>query len=510
MDERQAHALRDRVWGCVPVTGQAFAALLSLLDVEPSDIVETACVTTGERSRMLLNPDFVARHCRTDEHLAMLVLHELYHVVLGHTRLYPRVTPAQNWAFDCLINAQLCRLFPQPAYTSFFAQLVGDADGPGRLLAPPAGWAHDLPEVRARLLRNEAVRADPLLGDAHWRLYDDDAITTEELYRVLAKIAETAIGGQEDEDTTGEGSSDEGTPPDQPARDCASGRHKTGDDSSGTSFSTGSGFGENPRRGVRPPWTLLGDHASDDADTLHPDALREVRDIIARWPMVERRSGRDQGRLIECTEVTLGRRRVEAVRVLRRALTLAADRAGAGLAHRPERTTVDTILPFDTGRDRRAAIVRTLGGEPLLCAGQAVAIAATPLDRVRVYLDLSGSMDGVLPPLYAALAQVLDLVEPRVHGFSTRIGTLTHAQLRQGVRLSDGGTEIDAVTGHLLDGPARRAVIVTDGWVGRIPEDHLRRLREKRVRLVAVVTAGGDPSFATDAGYPVIRLPELR
>lgn len=510
MDERQAQALRDRVWGCVPVTGQAFAALLSLLDVEPSDTVETACVTTGERSRMLLNPDFVARHCRTDEHLAMLVLHELYHVVLGHTRLYPRVTPAQNWAFDCLINAQLCRLFPQPAYTSFFAQLVGDSDGPGRLLAPPVGWAHDLPQVRARLLRNEAVRAAPLLGDAHWRLYDDDAITVEELYRLLEKVAETTIEWQEDEHTSGERSSGEATSTEQPARDCASGRHSTRDASSGEPPSAGGGCAESRRRGIRPPWTLLGDHATDDGGTLNPDVLREVRDIVARWPMVERRSGRDQGRLIERTEVTLGRRRVEAVRVLRRALTRVADRAGAGRAHRPERTTVDTVLPFDTGRDRRAAIVRTLGGEPLLCAGQAVAIAATPLGRVRVYLDLSGSMEGVLPPLYAALAQVLDLVEPRVHGFSTRIGTLTHAQLRQGVRLSDGGTDIAAVTGHLLDGGARRALIVTDGWVGRIPADHLRRLREKRVRLVAVVTADGDPSFATDAGYPVIRLPDLR
>lgn len=510
MDERLTHALRDRVWGCVPVTGQAFAALLSLLDVEPSDTVETACVTTGDRSRMLLNPDFVARHCRTDEHLAMLVLHELYHVVLGHTRLYPRVTPAQNWAFDCLINAQLCRLFPQPAYTTFFAGLVGDAHGPGRLLAPPAGWAHDLPPAIALRLRRQAVRADPLLGDAHWRLYDDDAITTEELYRVLERIAESEIFEEANEHTSGEGSSGEGIPPEEPSRDGPSGRQATGDASSGASSAAGAGSDENPRRGVRPPWTLLGDHTSEESDTLHPDALREVREIVARWPMVERRSGRDQGRLIERTEVTLGRRRVEAVRVLRRALTLAADRAGAGLAHRPEPTAVDTVQPFDTGRDRRAAIVRTLGGEPLLCAGQTVAIAATPLDRVRVYLDLSGSMDGVLPPLYAALAQVLDLVEPRVHGFSTRIGTLTHAQLRQGVRLSDGGTEIDAVTAHLLDGRARRAVIVTDGWVGRIPAAHLRRLREKRVRLVAVVTAGGDSSFATDAGYPVIRLPDLR
>ena len=478
------NALPDRVWGCVPVTGQAFAALLSLLDIEASEAIPSACVTTGERSRMLLNPRFVETHCRTDEHLSMLVLHELHHVVLGHTRLYPRVTPAQNWAFDCLINAQLCRLFPHPRYTTFFTQFTDAAVGPGRLLAPPQGWERHLPDAIAAQRRREAVLADPRLGDAHWRLYDDDSITTEELYRLLHSVA------------TSPGEGDDARTPD------------------GALPGAESSPGEAPRggaqRGSEPDWTLLGNHESDEADALHPDALREVREIVARWPMVERRSGRDQGRLLERTEVTLGQRRNAAVRALRRGLALAAQRTGEKGPQRLARGAMDTVEPVDSGRDRKAAVVRMLGGEPLLHAGSALARIPAPQDRVRVYLDLSGSMDGVLEPLYAALAQVLDQVELRVHGFSTQIGTLTRAELRRGVRLSDGGTGIDAVTGHLLEGRVRAAVIVTDGWVGRIPDDHLHRLRQRRVRLVAVVTSDGDPSFATAAGCPVIRLPALR
>ena len=136
--ETRGNTLAERIHACVPVTGQAYAKLLGLFSVEVSDSVPTACVTTGARSRLLVNPDFVARHCRTDEHLAMLVLHELYHVLLGHTRLYPRVSMAQNWAFDCLINAQLCRLFPSARYTTFFTQFTQQASGPVVLLAPPA------------------------------------------------------------------------------------------------------------------------------------------------------------------------------------------------------------------------------------------------------------------------------------------------------------------------------------------------------------------------------------
>ncbi|MCL4747464.1 MAG: hypothetical protein KJZ83_18915 [Burkholderiaceae bacterium] len=145
----------------------------------------------------------------------------------------------------------------------------------------------------------------------------------------------------------------------------------------------------------------------------------------------------------------------------------------------------------------------------MLFATQLTRDGFEPVDRVRVYLDLSGSMEDVLAPLYAALAGCLDLVEPVIYGFSTGIAPLTHANLRSGLRPTTGGTEIDAVSAHLLASPARRALVVTDGWVGRIPADHLQRMRKRRVRLAAAISAGGDGTFAKDAGYPVFTLPAL-
>lgn len=439
---RVARQLRERIHACVPVTHQAFGKLLSLLSIEASDEVPTACVTTGARSRLLVNPEFVARHCRTDEHLAMLVLHELYHVLLGHTRLYPRVTPAQNWAFDCLINAQLCRLFPDPRHTSFFAQRVDGAEGPALLLGPPAQWRANRPDGG----RPPAGQCSAL-SDTHWRLYSDESVTTEELYRLLERVAVVS--------------------------------------------------GELP---------LLGNHADADVP-LHPEALREVRDIVARWPMLERRSGRDQGGAMHEERVPPGARRAQAVRVLRQAIARAAGRPGHGLAQRIGASTTPRLAPFDTGHDRRAAVQRLLGAEPLFAAGESVVRQRSPVERVRVYLDVSGSMDDVLPALYAALASCLDLVEPIVWGFSTDIGALTHAQLRAGVKLGTGGTEIGTVTGHLLACSARRALIVTDGWVGKVPDDHRAALARRRVRLVAALTHQGDAAFADAIGAPVLRLP---
>jgi hypothetical protein len=487
------NTLEDRIHACVPVTGQAFAKLMSLMSVEESRDIDTASVTTGSRSRLLVNPDFVAEHCRSDDHLAMLVLHELYHVLLGHTRLYRRVTPAQNWAFDCLINAQLCRLFPHPRHTSFFARFVADASGPALLLGPPEGWQPMAPgngaqqsspprlappdfaqENGAADRYGEGARA-LRLRDAHWRLYAEESVTTEELYELLERI----------EVTDGE----------------LAGLPLLGD------------HGDRSDRGD-------GHDAQDDdpATPLHPEVLREVRDIVARWPMVTERSGRDQGASLHEQRVSRVERNRQAAAVLRRALAWAANAGGAPGGWRRDEADTPALLPFDSGRDRRGAVQRLLGAEPLLWAGETRATGRAPADRVRVYLDVSGSMEGAIAPLYAALAGSLDLVEPRIHGFSTEIAPLTHAQLRAGLRLTTGGTEIEAVTAHLLGHgakgspnarPPRRALIVTDGWVGAIPDAHCQALARRRVRVAAVLTHDGDASFARAIGAPVFRLPPL-
>jgi hypothetical protein len=462
--ELRDRALSDRVMGCLPVGAQGFAELLGLLSIEASDAVPTACVTTGARSRMLINPAFVERHCRDDDQLAMLVMHELHHVLLGHTRLYPRVTPAQNWAFDCLINAQLCRLFPGPRHVAFFGQFAWEAQGAARLLGPPLGWRPDaawktlMRDARARREDPGYGRARAQLESVHWRLYDDESVGTEELYRLLERV--------------------------------------------GAAGATAAA----PTRSDPP--VLLGNHGADDDAPLHPEVLREVREIVARWPMIDRRSGRDQGGAMTGERVPLAVRRTQAVTVLRRAIGRVAQVGDAG-TRRLDGTVQASLGPLPQAGDRRAGVQRLLGAEPLLWRGELAVRAPVPTARVAVYLDVSGSMDTVLPVLYAALAGCLDAVEPLLRGFSTAIGTLTHAQLRAGLRLTTGGTDIATVTADLLARRVRRALIVTDGWVGTVPADHLRELRARRVRIAVALTAPGDPAFARPPGWPVLTLPEL-
>jgi len=52
---------------------------------------------------------FLDKYCQDDEDLFLLILHELYHVILGHTRLFPRFALIDNIVYDAVINSMLSR-----------------------------------------------------------------------------------------------------------------------------------------------------------------------------------------------------------------------------------------------------------------------------------------------------------------------------------------------------------------------------------------------------------------
>ncbi len=380
--------LRERVFDAFPVTQPAFRRLLALLDVEASETVPTAAVTLGARSRLLINPAFVAARCETDHDLVMLVLHELFHVALGHTRLFPRLTPAQNWAFDCVINAQLCLTYPQPHWTALFRRCYAADVFPEALLRPPAGY---------------------------------------------------------------------------------------------------------------------GDRSQDDAPA---DVLRELRGIVAEWPMERRRSGRDQGGALEQSAVAAAAARAAVVRTIRQALLSVAD-LGQGMRGLPARDSapVPGLLPY-APRPQRADVVRQALGSPVLLHPAAVvADRLVTRECVHLYLDVSGSMDACLPVLYAALRPLAGLVHPQVHLFSTVVHDVDLRDLVRGVRVTTGGTDVAPVTGHLLAQHVRRAVLLTDGWVGDVPAEHARALSKRGARCAVVLTANGDARLAAALAARVWRLP---
>lgn len=127
----------DRLYSVIPVGTYHMQELLSMFDIKLSKSeTETACITCKIRPTMYLNPDFVEKHCKSDEHLFMLVMHELYHKILGHTTMFKRYSEIDNIAFDAVINAILCRTFSSKEYTSFFKETNPSNSFPGCILRP--------------------------------------------------------------------------------------------------------------------------------------------------------------------------------------------------------------------------------------------------------------------------------------------------------------------------------------------------------------------------------------
>ena len=436
-------AITDRIWNAVPVSQQAFFKLLSLLEIEITPQVPTACVTLGTRSKLRINPDFVARHCQTDQRLVMLVLHELFHVLLGHTRLYERVTPVQNWAFDAVINSHLCLLFPDSAHTSLFRRLYKPDVFPEALLRPPEDW--NTPWVRWHL-QGEALQA-------HKALYTESSATYEELFALI--------------------------------------QNQLGQLQSGHPVADPGGVEPSMER-------LLGNHDEQNPQGVDPDFAREVQDIVARWPMHERHAGPDKGADLDRTLIDVGDARIRTVAVIRRALWPLLD-SGAACSGAPRlmQGTVESCLPYRTMMDRKSEVVAACGLDPVFFKAVGNAPEIRRFEKVHVYVDVSGSMNDVIPVLYGALLPLMQWLHPRVHAFSTGIRDLSFSQIRKGAVESTWGTDIDCVTGHLLEHRIRRALILTDGWVGKVPSEHARRLKKRRVRVNSVITEYGDTSFAS-------------
>ena len=67
------------------------------------------------------------------------------------------------------------------------------------------------------------------------------------------------------------------------------------------------------------------------------------------------------------------------------------------------------------------------------------------------------------------------------------------AELRQGVCKTTGGTDIACVARHMAARRVRRALLVTDGWVGPPRGQHLRTLEGARL-AVAYLGTNTNPS----------------
>ncbi len=411
----ESERLLERILQALPVENPAFHQLLEILEIKVCREVETAAVTLEHRPRLRINPDFVMRHCATREALAMLVMHELLHVMLGHTRWNGPVDSVHNLAFDALINAQLCQAFPEPRWTGLFRRLYRPDALPYAWLRPPPGWGES--SVRW-CLQGRALQV-------HQLLYSSTQLPLTDLIDAILSLCPRVdillLGGHE------------------------------------------------PVLGQKSTVDPLLQQALDEIGQRYPQPLRGAEATLSCHAIVPKASP-DEVR-----------------RQFRRALWPLLHEAGVARSPQPE--TEKVIMPLPSSRDRRAWLGRLLGWQTLLQT-HVRPQARNRGGSVHIYLDVSGSMAHWLPHCYGELLAAREALYPEVHLFSTRVRDIDLQALREGQVDTWWGTEIECVARHMLKHDVKHALIITDGWVGRVPEHLVARLRQGRRVHVFVTHAG--------------------
>jgi hypothetical protein len=420
-------SIAERILDCFPSGTYALHTLLGLLEIVETTETETAAVECRAQPRMLVNPEFVERHAATPEKLLMLVMHELHHVLLGHTRLFPRVTAVDNLVFDAIINSLLCRMFPEPEHTRFFTDFYNEKAFPACLLRPPQGWN---PGAKTHLPRGLFGPRYAPVQDVYRALYSEKGAGYDDLYHALRKLVDE--------------------------QDAAA-------------------------------VPLIGDHCGKALPQLEESApvlFDAVRQIVEKWPRPpDPIAGRSMAQLLRQSQLRPVRR-LSGRELLRKLLRRVGGRQSGNGQTRlidEDRIVIDTPLP---AFDRRYAVLTALGARPILFPAR-VAIRRPRLggERVHVYLDVSGSIGSLKGPLYGAVLDCREFVHSRIHLFSTEVADITLDELPRGVCRTTGGTDIGCVASHMRANRVRRAAIITDGFTGKPAGQDFETLKRARVGI---------------------------
>lgn len=436
-----------RILDVLPPSSFELATFLSLFRVRFSDKTETACVTCGEAPELLLNKDFIEAHCQTNEHLFMLVMHELYHVILGHTTLFPHATEVRNLVFDAVINAILCSLFPKPEFTSFFTTYYPSDKMPFALLRPKGegtplaaeqalkllyggsdtGTYHDVYEALLKsgcikeiklVVKSDGEDGEPLLLGSH----DEE---NEEISQEMKDLIHKIISKWPSPDRPLQGQ-------DLGAEECERGFDADADPTIRL------------RRGIR---RLMRRAALPGKKEVRRRSVREMvcetATFLPDW----------HDRSHEAREIAFGDALIY---------------------------STTTRLQRPSSRDNRQAFV---------------------------YFDVSGSVAEEVPSVAQALLPYCRSGLCTVHVFSTVVHPTTARDLAARKFVSTGGTDIDCVLRHVLDLPARKrprsVVVVTDGYTGRPDSALAAGFRASGMRLY-VGLVKSDPQYKPESNLSTI------
>jgi hypothetical protein len=164
--------------------------------------------------------------------------------------------------------------------------------------------------------------------------------------------------------------------------------------------------------------------------------------------------------------------------------------------HQRRNKMSEALLPIWNSRDRRS--FSALGTNPLILLQKNIATNKERGEKVRVYLDVSGSMVTEIDQLVNLMGRFIDHIEMPILAFSDQIKPAMFKGRRLQMHFG-GGTNIKAVFDHIEETRCRKCLIITDGIVGQV--------KNYPSKIHVIISPMGDTSCFTNRNFSVHQLP---
>ena len=247
---------------------------------------------------------------------------------------------------------------------------------------------------------------------------------------------------------------------------------------------------------------ILGNHEPEEIGESARKVLNEIMDKMTGvdiWRKFEHPGNSDDARNqeLELRQFRINRWKQAATEMIRKCVV--ANRR-ATLRH--EHTHI--AMPLLSTSDRRAFLRFRAGG--IIPQSTHELTHTLHQEQATVYLDVSGSMDGELDALSALLHQLREGIRLPLLTFSNSVSV---ARFKSGKLCFDttGGTSISCVFNHIRRNRIQKAMVITDGFLGKMPEEMTAGIKKDNIHFL--LTSQHSETDITDAGFSYRALPPI-
>lgn len=143
------------------------------------------------------------------------------------------------------------------------------------------------------------------------------------------------------------------------------------------------------------------------------------------------------------------------------------------------------LTPFPTRLSRKESILITNNTYPLYYKSEKI-IKKTKKSGIYIYLDVSGSVEDSLPKIIRVLKS-LDKELEHLYLFSNDVVQIPFINLLKGKIETTYGTNLDCVGKHIKEVKATKAVVFTDGHFGSLCYNYKNYIVENNIKLLFIL-----------------------